>query len=119
MEKTITELIWDVINDISANKGKYDPVTLSEQLITLSTLYANLTEKIAEFENQYHGVVGMALDKDPKMPYNKIEKEAKRGNEYYRLRKAEALEKAVIQIIRSSNKFIRLKEQEQQITKYQ
>jgi hypothetical protein len=116
---SIQNLIWGVINDIQSHKDSYDPVTLSEQIITLSTLYANLTKQIADFENQYHGVIGLALDKDPDKPYNKIEKEAKRGEEYYKLRKAEALEKSVIQIIRSANKYIRLKEQEQQISKFQ
>jgi hypothetical protein len=119
MEKTISTMIWEVINDISSNKGNYDPATLSSQLITLSTLYANLTEKIAEFEYQYQGVVGLALDKDPDKPYNKIENECKRSEEHYRLKKAQALEKAVIQIIRSTNKFIRIKENEQSVARYQ
>ena len=119
MSKTISELIWEVINEISAKKGNFDPATLAEQLIILSTLYANLTEKIAEFENQYNGVIGMAIDAFPDKPQNRIENEAKRGSEYYNLKKAQALERAVIQIIRSSNKFIRIKEREQEASKYQ
>lgn len=118
METTITQMIWDKINEIQREGGNYDPVILSEQIIDLSRLYANLTDKIADFEHDYQIFLGMALDKDVERPYNKVELEARRGEEYYRMKKALALEKSCIQIIRATNRFIKLKEHEQETTKY-
>ena len=52
-KKTISKMIWEVINDIEQGKNNYDAITLSEQIIELSCLYANLTSHIADKENAY------------------------------------------------------------------
>lgn len=118
-QKTIQEMIWEVINDISANQHRYDAEILSKKIVALSTLYGNLTEKIADFEHDYQVKLGIELDKNLDKPYNKVELEARRSDEYYRLKKAQALERAVIQIIRASNKYIKIKTDEHDVAKYQ
>jgi tRNA G10 N-methylase Trm11 len=119
MTQTISQMIWSLINSIEASKNNYDPVTLSEKIIELSCLYANLTAHIADKENAYQQLLGKELDKDFERPTNKIEMFARRSDEYRDLKKAQALEKATVQIIRAANKFIRIKESEQSISKYQ
>lgn len=120
MEKsTITSLIWGSINNIKAEQESYDPVMLAEQIIRLSALYANLTSKIADFEYEYQAVLGAELDKDRDKAFNKVELAAKRTPQYLQYKKALALEKSVIQIIRASNKLIRIKENEQSVAKFQ
>jgi hypothetical protein len=119
MEKNIQQMIWEVVERINSQKGNLDPVLLSENLVELSILYGNLTQHIADLDNIYQSVIGLALDKDPSKPYNKIENECKRGDEYYKLKKALAMEKMIIQVIRASNKYLRLKEHEQEASKYQ
>jgi hypothetical protein len=116
---TISEMIWKIINEIEASKNNYDPVTLSEKIIELSCLYANLTAHIADKENAYQQLLGAELDKDFEKPTNKIEMIARRSDEYRDLKKAQALAMAVVQIIRASNKFIRLRENEQSINRFQ
>jgi len=117
-KKTISSLIWGLINEIEASKNNYDPVTLSEKIIELSCLYANLTAHIADKENAYQQLLGAELDKDFEKPTNKIEMIARRSDEYRDLKKAQALEKATVQIIRASNKFIRIKENERSMSGY-
>jgi hypothetical protein len=118
-KKTISQMIWAVINDIESSKDNYDPVTLSEKIIKLSCLYANLTSHIADKENAYQQVLGKELDKDFETPFNKVELRAKRTNEYVELKKATALEKSVVQIIRATNKFIKIKSSEQEMSRFQ
>lgn len=117
-KKTISEMIWELINQIQANKDNYDPVTLSEQIINLSILYANLTSHIADKEHAYQHKLGEELDKDFEKPTNKIEMIARRSDEYRDLKKAQSLEKAVIQIIRATNKFIKIKSNEQEASRF-
>ena len=109
-------MIWGVINSIEKSKDNLDPVTLSEKIVELSCLYANLTSHIADKEHAYQQLLGAELDKDFERPTNKIEMIARRSNEYRDLKKAQSLEKAVVQIIRASNKFIRLRENERNIS---
>lgn len=111
----INQQIKEKIAEIQRGEsGSYDPVMLSELIIDLCSLYANLTAEIAEKEHTYQAILGMALDKDTTQPFNKVELTARRTNEYFELKKLQALEKACIQIIRASNKLIRLKEHEQE-----
>lgn len=118
MSETISQLIWNELNEIHKDKGNYDPALIAEKLVNLSVLYANLTEKIAEFESQYIALVGMAQEKDPDRPYAKVEAEAKNTQEYFRLRKAQALEKALVECIRSLKKYLKVKEGELQSSNY-
>lgn len=99
--------------------GSYDPVMLSELIIDLSALYANLTAEIADAEHTFQAILGMALDKDTLVPFNKVELTARRTNEYYELKKLQALEKGVIQLIRASNKLIKIKQHEEEVSKFQ
>lgn len=117
MNKTIQELIWESINTIRKNSD--DPQILAKSVVNLSCLYANLTDKIVDFEHAYNLKFAWIQAEDKEKPYNKIEAESKITKEYYELKKALALEKAVIQSIRSSNRLIDLKEKEMTIAKYQ
>ena len=116
--KTIQKMIWEELNEIHKNKGNYDPSLCAEKLVNLSILYANLTEKIADFEYIYNGIIQLASDKDKERPYAKIEAEAKGSQEYYTLRKAQALEKALIECIRSLKKYLKVKTGEVESSKY-
>lgn len=112
-------MIWDRINVIQRVQGEYDAETLSQEIIRLSTLYANLAVKIAEFERDYQEKLGEIMDSRPEEPFNKIELAAKRFPEYFALKKAMALEKSLIAVIRAGNRFIKIKENEQGLAKYQ
>ena len=118
-EKTITSMVFDLVAEIQEKQGEYDPITLSEQLIDLSRLYCGLTAKIADLEHEYQTELGKEMDKDFDKPFNKVELRAKQTDSYYQLKKALALEKSVIQLIRASNRFIKLKENEQGVAKFQ
>jgi hypothetical protein len=118
-KQTISQMIWSLINSIEASKNNYDAVTLSEHIINLSCLYANLTAHIADKENAYQRKLGEELDKNKDIPYNKIELQVKRSQEYADLKKGMALEKSVVAIIRAGNKYIRIKENEQSVSRYQ
>ena len=112
MEKTITETIWESINEIEAKKENYNPAYLSEKLIDISALYANLTQHIAELENQYFKVLNMAMEKEDKMSSVKAKIMANAGDEYLKFRKAQMLEKALIEEIRSIKIYIRIRQNE-------
>jgi hypothetical protein len=111
---TISDLIYAEINLINQTKEKWDAGYLSERLLSLSILYSNLTLHIAEMESAYYGVLRLALDKEDKISVSKAEIYARSGEEYAQLRKAQNLEKAVIETIRSLKKYIRVKEQERE-----
>lgn len=117
MDKTIQELIWESINTIRSNSD--DPQILAKSVVNLSCLYANLTDKIVDFEQAYNLKMSWLQAQDIEKPYNKVEMESKITEEYFQLKKALALEKSVIQTIRSSNRLIDLKEKEMTIAKYQ
>lgn len=117
-QKTIQDMIWSSINAIRATDGK-DAVLLAREVVNLSCLYANLTDKIADFEQAYNVKMAWIQAQDIEKPFNKVEIESKITAEYYQLKKALALERAVIQTIRSSNRLIDLKEKEMQLAKYQ
>lgn len=117
MSQTIQELIWESINNIRKNSD--DPQILANLVVNLSCLYANLTDKIVDFEQAYNVRMSLIQALDMEKPYNKVEVESKITEEYYQLKKALALEKATIQAIRSSNRLIDLKEKEMAIAKYQ
>ena len=117
MNKTLSDNINEIINDINSHRGDWDAQYLAEKRIELSTWLANLNEKIAEFEHQYYVVCQMAIDKDPSLSFAKAQNMAKAGDEYLKLRKAQGLEKAVVEMVRSINRFIRLKENEQELSR--
>lgn len=108
--ENISDLIWNEINEIHEQKEKWDAGFLSEKLVIISTLYANLTKHIADLENAYHKLLYATMQGEEKI--TRAEITAKAGDEYYRLRKAQLLEKALIEEIRSIKKYIRVKEQE-------
>lgn len=110
--KNIKDFIWKEINQIQSEKENYDPVILAEHLITLSALYGNLTQHIADLEHQYQCVLKLAIDQDPEKPYSKIESLAKSGDEYYKLKQAQGMEKTLIETIRSIKKYIAIKQHE-------
>ena len=112
MEKTITETIWESINEIEKKKENYDPAYLSEKLVDLSALYANLTQHIAELESQYFKVLNMAMEKDEKISSARAKIMANAGDEYLKFRKAQMLEKALIEEIRSIKLYIRVRQNE-------
>lgn len=116
-EKGIQDMIWNEINNI--RKSGDDAQSLARLVVNLSSLYANLTDRIADFETAYCLKLAEIEKNNQEKPYNKIEMESKILLEYQQLRKAQALEKAVIQIIRSSNRLIDLKEKEMHLAKYQ
>lgn len=117
-QKTIQEMIWDCINAIQKNQSDQDPATLAQQVIQLSTLYANLTKQIADFEHAYQTRLGDLMDLSPTEPFNKIELAAKRFDEYHKLKTATALEKSCVQIIRAVNKYIKIRQNEEEVSKY-
>jgi len=108
--KSISQLIWDEINDIHASKEKWDASYLTEKLVILSTLYANLTKHIADLENAYNKLFYIIIQEEEKV--TRAEIKAKAGDEYHRLRKAQMLEKALIEEIRSIKKYVKVKEHE-------
>lgn len=116
-EKGIQDMIWNEINNI--RKSGDDAQSLARSVVNLSCLYANLTDKIADFERAYNLKFDEIQKNNPEKPYNKIEMESKVLEEYHLLRKSQALEKAVIQTIRASNRLVDMKEKEMHLAKYQ
>lgn len=110
--KNITELVWESINEIEAKKDNYDPAYLSEKLVDLSALYANLTQHIADLESQYFKVLNMAMEKDDKISAARAKVMANAGDEYLKFRKAQMLEKSLIEEIRSIKIYIKIRQNE-------
>jgi hypothetical protein len=108
--ETISELVWEQINEIHIQKEKWDASYLSEKLVILSTLYANLSKHIADLENAYHKLLYVIAQEEEKI--TRAEIKAKAGDEYYRLRQAQLLEKSLIEEIRSIKKYIKVREHE-------
>ena len=124
MNETIREKIWAELNEINKQKENFDPVTLAEKLIVLSTLYGNLTSHIAEKENAYYKILDLSLGRVVQtekgvqnVPFNRAEISAKAGNEYLELREAQALEKSLIETIRGIKKYIQIKSNEMESSK--
>jgi hypothetical protein len=117
--KNIQDLIWAELSAINENKDKLDAFWLSEKLVNLSVLYGNLTSHIADMESGYHKLLQLTLDSNPDIKFNRAESICKASEEYLRYRKALALEKSVIETIRSIKKFIKLREEDQKISNYQ
>lgn len=109
--KRVGDYINEILNDINQSRTNWDAQMLAEKRIELVSWLGNLTEKIAEFEHQYYTVISLAME-DPKMTHAKAQSKARAGDEYLRLRKAQGLEKAVIEMIRSINRYIKIKEDE-------
>lgn len=103
-------MIWDRINAIKNAQG--DAHQLAMYLVDISVLHASLSDKIADFEKAYTDKLGEMQDQNPGEPYNRIEMMAKRHEEYHTLRKAQALEKSVIEIIRAAKYLVKIKENE-------
>ena len=116
MSETISSMIWTEINEIQKMKDNFDAETLSEKLISLSVLYASLTSHITEMESDYYKEFTLILNAHPEWKTNRAEVEIKSSDTYKEYRKATNLEKALIEIIRSCKKFIKIKENEQEIS---
>lgn len=116
--KTITNLINEEINDINSHKDNYDPAYLSEKLITLSVLYSNLTSHLADMDSAYYKLLQLTLDTYPNEKYNRIEAKVRASEEWLKLKKAQGLEKSLIECIRSIKKYIKIKTNEQESSNY-
>lgn len=113
MEKNIRELINAELDEINSKKNDLDAFWLSEKLVNLSVLYGNLTSHIADMESGYHKLLQMTLEAKPDIKFNRAESICKASEEYLKYKQALALEKAVVETVRSIKKFIRLREEEQ------
>jgi hypothetical protein len=115
-EKTIRELINEELDLINKSKDHLDAFWLSERLVNLSVLYGNLTSHIAEMESGYFKLLQLTLDTHPDIKFNRAESMCKASDEYLKYRQALALEKATVEVIRSCKKFIKLREQDEQVS---
>ena len=113
---TIRELINTELDEINSKKNDLDAFWLSEKLIRLSVLYGNLTGHIAEMESGYFKLLQLTLDTHPDIKFNRAESMCKASDEYLKYRQALALEKSVIETIRSIKRFIKLREQDEQVS---
>jgi len=113
---SIQELIWIEFNEINSKKDELDAFWLSEKLVNLSVLYGNLTSHIADMESNYYKLLQKTLEEKPDIKFNRAESICKASKEYLKYRKALALEKSVIETIRSIKKFIKLREEDQKQT---
>jgi hypothetical protein len=116
---SIIPQIESTTEDIKSGTDNYDAMTLSEQNVKLSRLYGNLTSEIARLEHDYDVLRKNKLDNDFDMPVNKLDIITKSTEEYYKLKNAQGVEKALIQLIRANNRLIRIKENEQSVSRFQ
>ena len=113
---SIQELIWIELNEINSKKDELDAFWLSEKLVNLSILYGNLTSHIADMESNYYKLLQMTLEEKSDIKFNRAESICKASDEYLKYRKALAIEKSVVETIRSIKKFIKLREEDQKIS---
>lgn len=109
---TVQEQINNLIQEIWERKESWDAQWLAEKRIELVAWLPNLNDKIAEFEHEYFSVLQLALATEP--VFARAQAKCKAGDEYKRLKQAQGLERSVIEMIRSINKFIKIKEAEYQ-----
>jgi len=112
MSQTISEMIFEVINEIRGNKEKWDGFYLSEKLVELTMLHSSLSSKIAEFQVAYNRLLDMALIEHPDWSAKRAEISAKAGDEFELLIKSIHLEKSLIEEIRSLKTYIKIRERE-------
>ena len=117
-QTSIIPQINSLTEEIKQGTDNYDAVILSEQNVNLSRLYGNLTAEIARLEHDYDELRRKKLDDDFEMPVNKLDIITRSTDEHYKLKNAQGAEKALIQLIRANNRLIRIKENEQSISKY-
>lgn len=113
---TLSEIIWEKINEVRNSKAQWSPEYLSEVLVDMSVLHASLTEKVAEFENAYYKVLDLAMQKEEKLSVARAEISAKAGEEYLTYKKAFNLEKSLVECIRSIKKFIKVRGEEKEVS---
>lgn len=99
------------------NYDNLDPYAASEELVKLSVEYASLVSRLAEAEVAYNRKMREYYEAHPELPANKINIHAKGGELYGVLRKLQAEEKGMLEIIRSLKKFVRIKEQEMETSR--
>ena len=106
---TIREIIWNEIDEINKEKENLDPVLCSEKLVILSTYYANLNKHLADLQDKFYKFHAMTMDANPEMSAAKLNIIVKAGDEYQRMNEAEKLDRSLLQVIRSMNKYIKAK----------
>ena len=112
---TIRERINEYQTEII--KGDLFPERASIILNEISALYGNILDRIKDTEMIYNKVLLQNLEEEKKANRAKIKAEI--SPEYADLKDATNTEKVAIQMIRSLSKFLKVKENEYQTTKFQ
>ena len=94
------------------NLDQLDPHSAAENLVKLSVEYASLVSKLAEAEVAYNRKMREYYEAHPELPANKVNIHAKGGELYGVLRRLQAKEKGMVEMIRSLKRFVRVKEEE-------
>ena len=118
---TIREEVFSIINDIKANQDKWDGHYLSDKLVELTTWYCSLSSHIAELQGKHATDLDLASSvmvngKEISSARAKIKAQAM--NTYAELLKALALEKSLVEQIRSLKIYIRVRSEEQRIVSF-
>ena len=115
MDKTLRERLDDYQNEM-LNKNLV-PDRAAIILTELSSLYGNVNDRILETDLAYNRVLKDALDINEKT--NRATIQAKTTDEYKQMMIAKNTEKELLALIRSLNRFLKVKEDELRTVKYQ
>jgi len=112
---TVRELIQSYQNEIS-NKD-ITPDRAAEILTKLAAIYGNVNDKILETDISYNKVLKVELERNEKA--NRAQIVAKTSDEYREMMEARNAEKGLLALIRSLNRFLKVKEDEKGTARYQ
>lgn len=115
MSKTIREMLNEWQSEI-LNKD-LAPDRAAEILVSLASIYGNINEQILKTEMAFNRLLNDALNTNEKA--NRATIRAKTTKEYENWRIAVNSEKELLALIRSINRLLKVKETEQQSSKYQ
>ena len=112
---TIRELIDSYQSEIK-NKD-ITPDRAAELLNKLASIMGNINDRILETDIAYNSILKKALEENEKA--NRAVIVAKCSPEYKEMMEAKNTEKEAIYLIRSLNRFLRVKEDEARTTRFQ
>jgi hypothetical protein len=115
MEKSIRQLVSEIINEIHEHRDMMTPLVASDRLVKLTIYHSNLTSQIADKQFAFNQKLAKIIS-EPKISVNKAQIIAKAQKEFKELDELVRFETSLIEIIRSLKIFIRTREEEMRMS---
>lgn len=100
------------IRVVQEKEIRKDPHRIADALVYFSSWHATLTEELVDYEMAYNEKLDALLGSETTTSVSHAEVKAKTTKEYRKWQKAKALEKSLIEVIRSLKYWIRTREEE-------